>query len=96
MSIKLSKEQIKDIRHLQKNLDIRVRELNTISMLFCIFLISLICSLLNLILIIFLQYYNSSSSLIITFFLFSANALRPNSQVCIMADIPAQVMLSSL
>ena len=28
MSIKLSKEQIKDIRNLQKNLDIRVRELN--------------------------------------------------------------------
>ena len=32
MSIKLNKEQIKDIRHLQKNLDIRVRELNNISM----------------------------------------------------------------
>ena len=32
MSIKLSKEQIKDIRHLQKNLDIRVRELNNISL----------------------------------------------------------------
>ena len=32
MSIKLSREQIKDIRNLQKNLDIRVRELNNISM----------------------------------------------------------------
>jgi len=32
MSIVLNKEQIKDIRHLQKNLDIRVREMNGIGL----------------------------------------------------------------
>ena len=32
MNTLLTKEQIKDIRHMQKNLDIRVREANDIDM----------------------------------------------------------------